>query len=181
MAGTANVYEFDEEQSSTELRYVFLSVGKKIVSKIVVYTCTHQFENRDVYNLGFGDYFDEDDNIEDRVQTNNGDAYVVFNTVLATIPLFFEKFSDSMLMVQGSDSRQGFAAECKRTCLKNCKTSCRKSNQRISIYRNFVEKHFLTLSQDYWFLGGFRGLRYQIITEIYIPGRKYDAILMFRK
>lgn len=181
MAELSNIYEFDEEQTLTELRYVFLSIGKKLVPKIVVYTCTHQFENRDVYNLGFGDYLYENDYIEDQLQTNNGDAYAVFNTILSTIPLFFEKFNGAILMVQGSDSSPGFILKCKKNCVKNCLTSCKKSNQRISIYRNFVEKHFQTLSQNYWFLGGFRKMDCQIETEIYIPGQKYDAILMFNK
>jgi hypothetical protein len=35
--------------------------------------------------LGFGDYDLENDKIVDDINTNNGDAFKVFNTVLGTI------------------------------------------------------------------------------------------------
>jgi hypothetical protein len=181
MASAVNVYNVIEERSSTELRFIFFSTGKKIVTKVIIYTYTHQFEDREVYNLGFGDYNQALDDIQDKVKTNNGDAYKVFSTVLSTIPMFFEIFPNAILMVQGSDSGPDFAKECMKTCNRRCHLSCHNSDQRVSIYRNFVEKHFIDLGRDYWFLGGFTSTGYKMIPERYIPSRKYDAILMFRK
>jgi hypothetical protein len=181
MASSTNVYNVIEERSSDEVRFVFFSIGKKIVTKVIVFSYTHQFEDRDVYNLGFGDYDIKHNHIEDKVKTNNGDAYQVFNTVLSTIPLFFNVFPKAILMVQGSDSGPDFANDCMKTCQRKCQSLCRNFNQRVSIYRNFVEKHFSDLSRGYWFLGGFVKTSQTMTTENYIPRRKYDAILMFKK
>ncbi|NIJ51703.1 DUF6934 family protein [Dyadobacter arcticus] len=181
MASSSNTYEVREERSSAQLEYVFISVGRQIVPKIIQYTLTHQFEDRDVYNLGFGDYNDKSDQIEDHIKSGNGDAYKVFNTVLSTIPLFFERFADAILIVQGSDGGPDFIEKCQRTCIRKCHLSCRKFNQRVAIYRNFVEKHFSALSYHYWFLGGYTNDRMSLTTEKYILGRAYNAILMFKK
>lgn len=181
MASLSNIYDVNEELSSAQLEFVFVSTGRIIVPKIIQYTLTQQYEDRDVYNLGFGDYNAKNDQIEDRVNTGNGDAYKVFNTVLSTVPIFFERFADAILMVQGSDSGPGFAIECQKTCMRKCGVTCRKSKQRVTIYRNFVEKNFSQLSNSYWFLGGYISDRRTLMSERYIPGRQYDAILMFKK
>jgi hypothetical protein len=131
--------------------------------------------------LGFGDYDESLDEIKDEIYSNNGDAYKVFATVLSTIPLFFQKFSDDILMVLGSDGGSDFVENCKKVCTKKCLSSCRKFNQRITIYRNYIEKNYSELSCSYWFLGGYITINNQIVTERYILGRKYDAILMFKK
>jgi len=181
MAHLSNTYEVNEELSAAQLEFVFLSTGSKTIPKIIQYTLTHEFEDRDVYNLGFGDYIAESDRIEDQVNSGNGDAYKVFNTVLSTIPVFFERFPNAILMAQGSDGSSNFIKDCQQTCIKKCHLSCRKFNQRVTIYRNFVEKHFFELSYTYWFLGGYINDTLNLITEKYIAGKEYDAILMFKK
>ena len=181
MAGLSNTYEVTKEHSSSQFDFVFISTGRIVVSKIIQYTLTHQFENRDVYNLGFGDYNARTDQIEDHVNTGNGDAYKVFNTVLSTVPLFFKTFDEAIIMVQGSDGGADFIEECQKTCIKKCINICRKFRQRVTIYRNFVEKNFSELSYNYWLLGGYISNGMDLMTERYIPGRDYDTILIFKK
>jgi hypothetical protein len=181
VANSSSSYPVREDKSSSEYRFFFLSKGVKVVVKAVQYTYAYKYEDREVYNLGFGDYDHRLDQIKDGIYSNSGDAYKVFATVLSTIPLFFRKFNDDILMVLGSDGGSDFVANCQKTCVKKCSSSCRKFNQRITIYRNYVEKNYSELSRSYWFLGGYLTINNQIVTERYILGRKYDAILMFQK
>lgn len=140
MASPTNVYNVVEERFPTELRFVFFSIGKRVVTKIIAFVNSHQFEGRDVYNLGFGDYDPTINDVEDQAKTNNGDAYKVFNTVLSTVPLFFEMFPNAILMVQGSDSSADFVEKCRTTCTKRCRSACRKFNQRVAVYRRSASR-----------------------------------------
>jgi len=181
MANLSNTYNLQEFTLPAGHEFTFTSNGNKIIIKAVQYTYIQQFEGRNVYNLGFGDYDLDLHQIIDQAKSNNGDAYKVFRTVLSTVPKFLEIFPNAIIMVQGSDSGSDFTENCKKTCIRLCAVKCRRFNQRISIYRNFVEKNFQELSSIYWFLGGFVEKHLSIITELYIPGRKYDAILLFKK
>ncbi|WP_409014831.1 DUF6934 family protein [Dyadobacter aurulentus] len=160
---------------------MFFHEGLKDVPKVVEYSYIQLFEDREVYNLGFGDYCPELKEVRDQVKSNNGDSYKVFRTVLSTVPIFFERQQHAILMVQGSDGGAYLIENCRKSCTKRCVGSCKKSNQRITVYRNFVEKNFLELSIDYWFLGGFLSTEIHTKIERYIPGHKYDTILLFKK
>jgi hypothetical protein len=184
LLGVANlhdVYNVQEYTLQAGYEFTFTSNGHKIIIKAVQYTYIQQFEDRDVYNLGFGDLDLKLHQIIDQAKSNNGDAYKVFRTVLSTVPRFFEIYPDAIIMVQGSDSGSKFTEDCKKSCIRNCIAKCRRSNQRISVYRNYVEKNFSDLSLTYWFLGGFAKPNRSIVTELYSSGRIYDAILLFRK
>ncbi|WP_439558043.1 DUF6934 family protein [Dyadobacter sp.] len=181
MAGVTNPYEVDETRLTTGYRFLFVSEGYQKITKAVQYSYIQTFEDRSVYNLGFGDFDFRLNDIEDQVKSKNGDAYRVFKTVLSTVPLFFERLPTAMLMVQGSDGGPDFVTNCQKVCIRNCTALCRKANQRIAVYRGYVDKNFLHLSLEYWFLGGFVTNQNQITIERYISGRKYDAILLFKK
>ncbi|TLV00909.1 DUF6934 family protein [Dyadobacter luticola] len=181
MASISDSYQVQAYKLPAGYEFTFISSGHEPIIKAVQYAYIQKFEDRDVYNLGFGDLDLQSQQIVDQVKSNNGDAYKVFRTVLSTIPKLFELFPAAIIMVQGSDSGSDFAEKCRKTCLKNCNLTCRRSNQRISVYRSYVEKNFENLSSTYWFLGGFAENPQSIITELYIPGRIYDAILLFKK
>ena len=68
---------------------------------------------KQVFNLGFGDYDITTDTLDDKINSNNGDHYRVFNTVLSTIPTFFDAYKGAILMVNGSDGTQKFVEFCK--------------------------------------------------------------------
>jgi hypothetical protein len=78
----------------------------------------------------------------DDIHTNNGDVFKVFNTVLITIPMFFENFNNAILMVQGSDGRPAFIENCQSTCRKQYVDACKNFNRRINIYRHYVDRNY---------------------------------------
>ena len=151
-----NIYDLEEDKEAQNLKFIFISSGTQDIVKAIQYSYLQQLNNshllqlngKNVYNLGFGDYNLENDTLTDTVNTNNGDVYKVFNTVLSTVPNFFENYTNSILIVQGSDSSQQFIQQCKETCTKSCGEKCKKSNRRINIYKHFVNKNYEQLIVD---------------------------------
>ncbi len=115
------------------------------------------FNKKNVYNLGFGDYDIDKDDFIDTTLTGNDDQYLVFNTVLNTVPKFFETNQDDVIFIMGSDSSDEFAQECIKNCPKKrkCKEHCKKQNQRIRTYCGFITRHYENLIKDYDFSGGY--------------------------
>ncbi len=172
----------EEEESSLEgLRFYFISKGKNDVIKAIEYGFIQVFEGRDLYNLGFGDYDIENDVIRDDIETNNGDPYMVFNTVLSTIPNFFEIFSNDMVMVQGSDSSPDFVDNCRLSCAKGCKEACKNFKRRINAYKYYVNKNYNSLIGDYYFFGGIKDENEQITIEPYEVEKNYDSVFLRKK
>ncbi len=181
MSNFENSYELEEEKSEHDLKFFFISKGHQDIIKAIQYSYVQELNSKSVYNIGFGDYDIENDNIIDNVNTNNGDAYKVFNTVLNTIPIFFENYATSILMVQGSDGRPEFMEHCKLTCTKKCNNECKNHNRRINIYKTYVDKNFSTLSIDYHFLGGIKNDDEETFLEPYELQKKYDSVFLFKK
>lgn len=75
-------YTLEERRSLDGIRFHFESNGKKRVRKAVEYAIVMQFDGRNVYNLGFGDYNSDADGFFDSICTNNGDVYTVLNSIL---------------------------------------------------------------------------------------------------
>lgn len=176
-----NAYEFQQEKSVSELTFFFISEGSKEIIKVVQYSFIRILDGTPVYNLGFGDYDIENEMMHDNVNTNNGDAYKVFNTVLNTIPVFFTYHPGAMLMVQGSDGRPEFTVTCRLTCVKKCQKDCKNYNRRLNVYKGYVNKNFIQLSVDYQFFGGkwfaFQG----IVMEPYLIKNDYEAVFVLKK
>ncbi len=100
------------------LRYYFVSKGKKDIVKAVQYQYVRHFDDRPLFNLGFGDYNPETGTVSDEEISNNDDQYKVFHTVLNTIPRLFDAYGDVILLVQGSDSKPEFIDKCRLGCYK---------------------------------------------------------------
>ena len=175
------LYEVVEEKSETGLKLFFISKGKQKLIKVIHYSFVQELSGKKIYNLGFGDYDLVNDTILDEINTNNGDTYKVFNTVLSTIPLFFENFGNEILMVQGSDGKPGFIEKCMRICKKNCVLECKNYNRRISIYCGYVDRNYDQLNIDYQFFGGLIYEHQETEVEVYKRYKKYDAIFLFKK
>lgn len=176
-----DIYQTTRQQSNDNYRYLYLfeSIGESSILKVIEYSLVDTFKQKLVYNLGFGDYNAELDEINDSVNSNNNDMYKVFNTVLFSIVDFFENFPDAVIFVQGSDSLDGFIHNCKLSCNKNCKDDkCKNFNRRIRTYRNFVDKNFDALCQDYIFFGSIIGNK--VFTQ-YVPFKNYTSILVYKK
>ncbi len=178
MGNFDSVYELTADESEGEPRYFFISKGTADVIKVIQFSFVQKLYGKQVYNLGFGDFDLENNSITDSANTNNGDAYKVFNTVLHTIPAFFKTYPNAMVMVQGSDSSQEFMAGCRLTCTKKCNDICKNFNRRINIYRKYVDKNFVELNIDYQFFGGNRNPKGIIAIEEYIVGKEYDSVFL---
>lgn len=164
------------------IQFLFISKGEVNIVKAVRYVYALDFRGRPVYNLAFGDYDLQTGTLFDDQTSNNGDAYHVFRTVLATVPQFFLSYPDAMLMVWGSDSTKKYQENCRRSCKKNCTTDiCKNAHRRITIYRNYINKNLTELSTDYKFYGGSMNNENQIVVEDYKKNRQYPAIIIRKK
>ncbi len=182
MIDSSQVYRTIQDVSDNGIKYFFISKGNKDIIKVIQYSYVadlKQFNGVQLFNLGFGDYNLENDQITDDTNTNNGDAYCVLNTVLSTIPKFFQTFGDVMMIVRGSDSRGDFIKWCRENCRKNCNGGqCKNYNKRIKVYRNFVDKNFNELTKEYNFYGGLKDDANKTVIEVYKPGKEYDSVLV---
>lgn len=106
------------KESNDKIRFLFESKGEEIIQKVVDYSLVATIQDKPIYNLGFGDYNSENDEMSDDVNSNNGDMRKVFNTVLSTVPLFFASSPNSGIWVEGSDSDDSFIDTCKPNCKK---------------------------------------------------------------
>lgn len=181
MSNKEGIYELEEDKSENGLVFFFISKGEQDIIKAIQFSFVQERNGRNIYNLGFGDYDPENDKLEDDVNTNNGDAFRVFNTVLSTIPIFFQHFANEVLMVQGSDGSPEFVEKCKLICKKKCVDECKNYNRRINVYRGYVDKNYLELIAEYQFLGGIKNNEEGIIVEPYERYKKYDSVFLFRK
>jgi hypothetical protein len=93
-----NAPKYDYKSDNDNLVYIFFSVGKKIITKIVVYEPI----DTDTYNLAFGDYDIVNQTIDDKSISNNGDTIQVLATVIQTIRDFFASYPKVALQIQGS-------------------------------------------------------------------------------
>lgn len=175
-------YDFTKEIDERKLKFLFNSEGHTRVIKVVEYTLLESTTNRKIYNFGFGDYDSQNDYVSDVSVSNNGDVYKVYNTVLSTIPIFFEANPDGYILVKGSDSSIEFYDSCKPSCIKRCEDSCKKQGRRISIYRNYINKHFDILKNDYTFWGGLlHPLTGTTMFETFEVGKFYTALLIRKR
>jgi hypothetical protein len=167
--------------SETGVKYFFISKGPKNIIKADEYFYFTDYHGWRVYNLGFGDYDISKDKIDDKVNTENGDAYQVFNTVLSTVPEFFNSFADAAVMVRGSDSTNEFENQCRQTCRsKSCKEICRKKHQRIRTYCSYVTREYETLIQGYEFFGGVE-IQDDTVIEHFKKNKFYNSVLLVKK
>jgi hypothetical protein len=177
-------YFYDTEENVTDegIQYTFLSEGINYIFKVIEYVYVQDFLGKKLYNLGFGDYDVQKGMISDGVISNNGDHYRVFNTVLNTIPLFFENYPNAIMGVQGSDSGPEFINSCKLTCIKKCsENECKNSHRRINLYRSYVDQNYDMLVKEYAFLGGQKGVYSHRDVENYQRGRKYNSVFLMKK
>lgn len=135
------------------------------------------YHGRKTFNLGFGDFDPITGTINDNANTANGDVYAVFNTVLNTIPIFFQEFPKYALMVRGSDSGVEFIKRCKSGCKKQCSYGeCKNQNRRINTYIKYVNINYDELIKEYLFLGGDADT-----IGPFEKGKKYDSVFIYKK
>ncbi|WP_233783209.1 DUF6934 family protein [Flavivirga eckloniae] len=167
------------DSKTRKIQYLFESKGHKSIIKAIEYTPVSKKNGKVVYNLGFGDYDEDNGNIFDYSNSNNGDMRKVFSTVLNTIPRFFKENKDAAIWVQGSDSKDDFKKLCETNCKKNCNDVCKNFNRRIKTYRYYLDRNLVKLSKEYTFFG-LTSENTSSLTE-YAPENEYIGILVFKK
>lgn len=131
--------------------FEFISVGPKgSIKKMVEYTET---ATKDVYNLGFGDYDEITNSINDLSVTNNGDSLKVLATVASTVYAFFEKHPNSFILATGS------------------------TNVRTMLYRMGIANNLAEITADFVVYGfsdkgNWEGFKF---------GQDYEAFLITKK
>lgn len=130
--------------------FEFFSEGPKgTIRKLVEYSETRV---ANVYNLGFGDYDETTNIINDLSITNNGDSLKVLSTVASTVYAFMEKYPNAWVVATGS-------------------TIVRTRLYRMGITNNIVE-----ISEDFVVFG-----RKGSFWEKFVAGEDYDAFLLTKK
>ncbi len=139
-----------------------------------------QLFGKNVFNLGFGDYNIETDEFCDTIKSMNGDPFRIFNTVLLTMSLFFKSNENSIILISGSDSTDEFEINCRKDCYRiNCANNCKKRNQRIKIYCNFINKNFDTILNDYTIFGS--NFNENLEISEFKKGKLYEVLLIYKK
>ena len=179
MANNSKSYDLEEISHEVNPKFIFISVGNEDIIKAVEYQYTEQdLYGGKLYNLCFGDYIIDDDKIDDKINSNNGDVYTVFYTVLSTIPKFLTDNPNSTIMVSGSDTSKDFVENCKNLCLKNCNEDCKNANRRIKAYRYYVNKNYEELIKEYEFWGGLELPDGKIFAEQYVKNKEYNSVFL---
>ncbi len=133
------------------LVYEFISEGSKgFIKKMVVYTET---STENVYNLGFGDYEEITNGINDLIVTNNGDSLKVLATVASTVYAFTEKYPNAWILATGS------------------------TNVRTRLYRMGITNNLAEIKIDFIVLGYNKEEQW----EEFIIGEDYEAFLLAKK
>ncbi len=93
-------YEYQINPSFKE--YEFYSLGPKGRIKKVVHFTLQSANGIPYYNLGFGDWNEEKQIINDIVITNNGDTEKVLSTVAVIVKHFSQKKLTALIYAEGS-------------------------------------------------------------------------------
>lgn len=95
-----NVYSFIKVPE--EYYYEFYSEGPKgLVKKIVTYRLIQETPFR-LYNLGFGDWNAEMQDVDNRINTNNQDRQKVLATIAETVLDFLRNSPNAAVFAKGS-------------------------------------------------------------------------------
>jgi hypothetical protein len=97
-----NLERYDYQTNETFLDYEFHSEGPKGAIKKVVRFTLVQLPMTSFYNLGFGDWNEEQKRIDDFVITNNKDAERVLATVANTVIDFTNHYLGVIIYAEGS-------------------------------------------------------------------------------
>ncbi len=93
------VYESDE----SFLQYEFFSDGPKgKIKKVVVYSHIGERYGENYYNIGFGDWNEEEQRIDDLTTSNNKDRDKILATVAASALDFTDHFPKCKIYAEGS-------------------------------------------------------------------------------
>ena len=177
------IYPTSFEKDKDEVRYTFVSEGKKNITKLLVFTLIDEHDSKPIYNVGLVDLLGGKANStnnmgDDKVHSNNGDAFKVFTTLGFIIEDFFEKYPIAILYVTGSDEDEDFVTTCRATCNRKCKEACKNRGKRMRGYLSMIQRNLSRINNDFQ-------LRGRLATgehfEEYRIGEEYTELLAQKK
>jgi hypothetical protein len=137
------------EMSESGMVFEFVSEGPRgPIPKVVIFS---KMDDREIYNLGFGDWNPISREMDDQVRSNNGDTERVLGTVVQTVRIFTEQFPDAAIFAKGS-------------------TTC-----RTRLYQMGLSKYLESITADFELYGLVDGN-----WEPFARGGKYEAFLAAR-
>lgn len=127
--------------------YSFVSIGEQgRILKVVLY----QLLDRNRYNLAFGDWINED--VNDKIISNNNDLSKVISTVAQTVYKFTEEYPDAIIEIEGVDIK------------------------RTKLYNTVFKRRFFEIKETFHVAGIVNESR-----ETYNPNKTYDKFEVQRK
>ena len=141
-----------EYQTEDDLHFFeFTSTGLKgEIKKIVEYS---KVSVGNIYNLAFGDYDEQSDELNDKIITNNGDSKKVLATVVSTVYAFTGRYPDVWVFATGS------------------------TEVRTRLYRMGISNNLDELKKDFYVYG----MKFDESFEDFIVGEDYLGFLVTRK
>lgn len=97
-----NLERYQCTANESFLDFEFYSEGPNGKIKKIVRYSPQNANGIKYFNLGFGDWNEELQQVDDKPNTNNGDREKILATVASTVLVFTEKFPDAMIYVKGS-------------------------------------------------------------------------------
>jgi hypothetical protein len=86
------------------LEYSFYSDGPKgIIRKMIRFT-KNETPLGNIYNLGFGDWNEQEQRIDDLIKSSNQDVEKIFATIAAAVVDFSNHYPDAIIYAEGSTS-----------------------------------------------------------------------------
>lgn len=95
-----NLEQYNIEVTEDFLEYNFYSKGPKGAIKKIVRFTKVKVSHHTYYNLGFGDWNERENRIDDFIISNNRDAERVLATVAATVIDFTDHFPDVLIYAE---------------------------------------------------------------------------------
>lgn len=150
-----NLDSYDLDTKPDFLNFEFFSEGPKgRIKKIIQFRKVIALDFPDpIYNLGFGDFNEEEGRIDDLVVSNNEDSEKVLATVAAAVALFADNHPGALVFAQGSTS------------------------SRTRFYVMGISKYLREITSSFEIWGSLNTVEW----ELFSKNRPYKALLARRK
>lgn len=136
-----------------EYYYEFYSKGPKgTIKKVVRYSLIEEYPYK-IYNLGFGDWIEEKQDVDDLINTNNQDSQKVLGTVADTVIDFLTNHPNAAVFASGSTA------------------------SRTRLYQMNILSYWKEISEASYFIQGYVGGEWKPFQK----GTNFEAFIIRKK
>jgi hypothetical protein len=133
--------------------YEFCSEGPKGTIKKIIQFTPYNADGRTCFNLGFGDWDEENNRFDDLIITDNKDSLKVLATVARSVMAFTDIYCDALIYVKGS------------------------THSRTRLYQIGITKNWSEISQLFYVYGYTNDNKWQL----FLKNVNYKAFMVLRK